>query len=372
MSTESSESNSRSAWGVHAAVYAVLLAVIAFLVLRPESGASAQEENPQARAVARLDGVDIGHDEALERAAAQLDQLEQQRIQCDLQVDSERHQLIERTLEGIVRDRLVIAAAGEAELSPEDWREGEMERLQAELTDEEIDAFFTENEGRIRGGREELEDQVRVFLAQQRFVEQLEDGHEIEYLLEPYRLAVDPGTGPARGAAEAPVTIVEWSDFECPYCKRVLPTLEQLFEEYPTEVRLVFRHFPLHAIHPNAQGAAEAAVCAQDQGAFWELHDLMFEEQDALTASDLKEKAERAGLDTEAFAACMEAEDTPERVEADRRAGIQVGVNGTPALFVNGRPLAGAVAYEDLAGVVEEELLRTAAGEQSSEPGQGP
>ena len=357
MSTESSESRSRPAWGVHAAVYAALLAVIAFLVLRPETGAAAQEES-SGQAAARLDGVEIGHDEALERAAAQLDQLEQQRIQCDLQVDSERHQLIERTLEGIVRDRLIVSASEEAGLPPEVWRKVEMERLQAALTDDEIDVFFTENEGRIRGGREELEDQVRVYLAQQRFVEFLEEGHEIEYLLEPYRLSVDPGSGPARGEAEAPVTIVEWSDFECPYCKRVLPALEQLLEEYPTEVRLVFRHFPLHAIHPNAQGAAEAAICAQDQGAFWELHDLMFEEQDTLTASDLKDKAERAGLDAEAFAACMEAGDTPDRVEADRRAGVAAGVSGTPALFVNGRPLEGAVAYAELADVVEDELER--------------
>ena len=359
MSTESSESESRPAWGVHAAVYVVLLAAIAFLVLRPESGVSAQQESVQDRAAARLDGVDIGHHEALDRAAAQLDQLEQQRIQCDLQVNSERHQLIERTLQGIVRDRLVVAAAGEADLSPEDWREAEMERLQAELTDEEIDAFFVENEGRIRGEREQIEPQVRVYLAQQRFVEDLEKGHEIEYLLDPYRLSVEPGTGPERGGAEALVTIVEWSDFECPYCRNVLPTLERILDEYPNDVRLVFRHFPLHAIHPNAQAAAEAGVCAQDLGAFWELHDLMFEEQDALGVDDLKDKAERAGLDAEAFAACLEAEDTPDRVEADRRAGILVGVNGTPALFVNGRPLAGAVAYEELAGVIEDELERT-------------
>lgn len=358
MNTEIPARKNRPGWALHAALYAAMLVVIAFLVLRPGSGVSAQEESVQDRAAARLDGVDIGHDEALERAAAQLDQLEQQRIQCDLQVDSERHQLIERTLEGLVRDRLVVAAAGEADLSPEAWREAEMERLQAELTDEDIDTFFVENEGRIRGGREEIEPQVRVYLAQQRFVEELEEGHEIEYLLDPYRLSVDPGTGPGRGGAQAPVTIVEWSDFECPYCKSVLPTLERILEEYPDEVRLVFRHFPLHAIHPNAQAAAEAGVCAQDLGAFWELHDLMFEEQDALSLDDLKDKAERAGLDAEAFAACLEAEATPDRVEADRRAGILVGVNGTPALFVNGRPLAGAVAYEQLAAVVEDELER--------------
>jgi len=359
LTTDTSEHRNRPTWALHLALYAVLLAVIGFLALRPGSGAAAQGDEPGGEQVAaRLDGVDIGYDEALERAATQLDQLEQQRIQCDLQVASERHGLLERTLEGIVRDRLVQASAESAGLEVADWRSGEMERLEAGVTDEDVDAFFVENEGRIRGEREELEPQVRAYLAQQRFVDALEDGHEIEYLLEPYRLEVDPAAGPARGAAAAAVTIVEWSDFECPYCKSVLPTLERILEEYPEQVRLVFRHFPLHAIHPNAQAAAEAGVCAQDLGAFWELHDLMFDEQDTLTLDDLKDKAERAGLDAEAFTACLEQEGIADRVDADRRAGIGVGVNGTPALFVNGRPLAGAVAYEQLAEVVEDELER--------------
>ena len=359
MTTDTSEHGNRPTWALHLVLYAVLLGVIGFLVLRPESGAAAQEDEPGGEQVAaRLDGVDIGYDEALERAAVQLDQLEQQRIQCDLQVASERHGLLERTLEGIVRDRLIQASAESAGVEVADWRSGEMERLEAGVTDEDVDAFFVENEGRIRGGREELEPQVRSYLAQQRFVDALEDGHEIEYLLEPYRLEVDPADGPVRGAAAAPVTIVEWSDFECPYCKSVLPTLERILEEYPEQVRLVFRHFPLHAIHPNAQAAAEAGACAQDLGAFWELHDLMFDEQDTLTLDDLKDKAERAGLDAEAFTACLEREGIADRVDADRRAGIEVGVNGTPALFVNGRPLAGAVAYEQLAEVVEDELER--------------
>ncbi|MXZ40103.1 MAG: thioredoxin domain-containing protein [Holophagales bacterium] len=358
MSTDTSEHKNQPTWALHLALYAVLLAVIGFLVLRPGSGASAQEDPARNHVAARLDGVAIGYDEAIERAATQLDQLEQQRIQCDLQVASERHGLIERTLEGMVRERLIEASAAIAGLEAGDWRAAEMERLEAGVTDEDVDAFFVENEGRIRGEREELEPQVRTYLAQERFVDALEDGHEIEYLLEPYRLDVDPAAGPVRGAAAAPVTIVEWSDFECPYCKSVLPTLERILEEYPEQVRLVFRHFPLHAIHPNAQAAAEAGVCAQDLGAFWELHDLMFDEQDTLTVDDLKDKAERAGLDAEAFTTCLEREGIGDRVDADRRAGIEVGVNGTPALFVNGRPLAGAVAYEQLAEVVEDELER--------------
>jgi len=354
----STERRKRPGATVHLALHAVLLAVIGFLVLRPDTGVSAQEDQAGERVAARLNGEDIGYGEALERAAAQLGQLEEQRIQCNLQAASGRHELIERTLESIVRDRLVLAASESDGLAPDAWREAEMTRLQAEISDEDLDTFFTENEGRLRGGREELEPQVRVYLAQQRFVDVLEDGHEIEYLLDPYRLEIDPANGPVRGEAAAPVTIVEWSDFECPYCKSVLPTLDRVLEEYPDQVRIVFRHFPLHAIHPNAQAAAEAAVCAQDLGAFWELHDLMFEEQDALTVDDLKDKAARAGLDGDAFAACLEEEGTAARVEADRRAGVFAGVNGTPALFVNGRPLAGAVTFEQLAEVVEDEVER--------------
>ncbi len=349
----------RPVWALHLGLYAVLLAVIGFLVLRPGTGAAAQEDDPfRGQAAARLDGVEIGYEEALERAAAQLDQLEQQRVQCDLELASERHGLLERTLEGIVRDRLVQADAESAGQEAADWRSTEMERFGAEVTDEDVEAFFVENEGRIRGEREQLEPQVRAFLAQQRFVSALEDGHRIEYLLAPYRLDVDPADGPVRGAEAAPVTIVEWSDFECPYCKSVLPALDRILEEYPEQVRLVFRHFPLPAIHPNAQAAAEAAVCAQDLGAFWALHDLMFDEQDRLTVDDLKDKAARAGLDAEAFAACLEREDIADRVAADRRAGLEVGVTGTPALFVNGRPLAGAVAFERLTEVVEDEIER--------------
>ncbi len=358
MTTDTSERMKRPAWAFHLAVYAVLLAVIGFLALRPGSGASARAESVEDRVAARLDGVDIGYDEALERVAEQLDELEGQRIQCDLRVASERHGLLERTLEGMVRDRLIEASAESAGLDVADWRAGEMERFEDAVTDEDVDAFFVENEGRIRGEREELEPQVRTWLAQRRFVDALEDGHEIEYLLEPYRLKVDPAGGPVRGAEAAPVTIVEWSDFECPYCKSVLPTLERVLEDYADQVRLVFRHFPLRAIHPNAQAAAEAGVCAQDLGAFWELHDLMFDEQDSLTPDDLKDKAARAGLDAAAFAACLEREGLADRVNADRRAGIEVGVNGTPALFVNGRPLAGAVAYERLAEVIEDEFER--------------
>ena len=154
MSTDTSEHKNRPTWALHLALYVVLLAVIGFLVLRPGAGAAAVQEEPvEDQVAARLDGVNIGYGEALERAAVQLDQLEQQRIQCDLQVASERHGLIERTVEEMVRERLIEADASSAGLETADWRAGEMERIEAAVTDEDVDAFFVENEGRIRGER---------------------------------------------------------------------------------------------------------------------------------------------------------------------------------------------------------------------------
>lgn len=160
---------------------------------------------------------------------------------------------------------------------------------------------------------------------------------------------------PVRGAPMAPVTVVEFSDFECPYCGQAHPILKRLLREHEGQVRLVFKHYPLSA-HNNAINAARAAVAAQNQGKFWEMHDLMFENQDALTEEDLESYAERLGLDVERFRADMRSEETQRRVESDRAQGRELGVSGTPTIFVNGRP------YQEppraLSAYVAEELDR--------------
>jgi protein-disulfide isomerase len=135
----------------------------------------------------------------------------------------------------------------------------------------------------------------------------------------------------------------------------VIPTLEQVKQNYGDKVRLVFRQFPLN-IHPNAQKAAEASLCANDQGKFWEMHDLMFAAQRQLTVENLKEKAQRLELDTAAFGQCLDSDKYAAQVQADLEAGMQAGVTGTPAMFINGIPISGAVPYEQLAQVIDAEL----------------
>jgi protein-disulfide isomerase len=167
-------------------------------------------------------------------------------------------------------------------------------------------------------------------------------------------------TGPATGPATAPVTIVEFSDFQCPFCSRLTPTLDQVKKKYGDKVRIVFRQFPL-PMHQNAQKAAEAALCANDQGKFWQLHDAMFGNQAALGVDQLKAKAVELGLKADDFNKCLDSGAKVAVVEADKKAGSEAGVNGTPAMFINGRFLSGAVPLEQVTSVIDDELRRKGA-----------
>ena len=157
---------------------------------------------------------------------------------------------------------------------------------------------------------------------------------------------------PQRGADDAPITIVEFTDYECPFCGRYIrDTYPALMAEYGDRMKYVVRNFPLSSIHPNARKAAEAAECAFDQGRFWEYHDALFQNQGALDVPSLKAYAEELGLDVETFSTCLDSGAKREVVAADHRDALAHGVNGTPTFFVNGRMLVGAqqlAAFEAL------------------------
>jgi protein-disulfide isomerase len=172
------------------------------------------------------------------------------------------------------------------------------------------------------------------------------------------RVAVATEGHPSRGAVDAPVTIVEFSDFECPFCARVGPILRQLEEAYGGKVRRVYRQFPLVTLHPRARKAAEASLCADEQQRFWEMHEALFEQPLALEPSDLSAKAQRLGLDMQRFGACLDSGRFSARVEQDLQEGVRVGVTGTPAVFINGRMVSGARPYADFARIIDEELAR--------------
>ena len=166
---------------------------------------------------------------------------------------------------------------------------------------------------------------------------------------------IDAGSSPSRGPADAAVTIVEFADFECPFCATAGATLQRLLEVYPQEVRVVFKHAPL-PVHPRALLAHRAAAAAAAQGKFWEMHDLLFRSQDRLGREDLTDHARSLGLDLEAFERGLDAPEFAALVEADRVLAGRLGIAGVPSFFINGRYVAGAQPYDLFRELVEDEL----------------
>lgn len=189
------------------------------------------------------------------------------------------------------------------------------------------------------------------------FVSELRGKTDIQILLEPPRFEVDASEGPSLGPANALVTIVEFSEFQCPYCAQVQPTLKKLKERYGDKLRIVFRNFPLPR-HDDAPKAAEAASCADEQGKFWEMHDKLFANTSNLKVVDLKRYAAELGLATERFDQCLDSGKYTAKWLADKRDASNYGISGTPAFFINGRMVGGAVPYDDFVLMIEEELQR--------------
>lgn len=158
-----------------------------------------------------------------------------------------------------------------------------------------------------------------------------------------------------QGDENATVTLVEWSDFECSYCASLAPTLEKVLADYDGQVRLIYRHFPL-SFHTSAQKAAEAAECAGDQDKFWEMHDVMFNNQSALSVDSLKGYATELGLNSTTFNDCLDNGTHEQKVLDDFTEGTKVGVQGTPATFINGVMVSGAQPYGSFATAIDAAL----------------
>lgn len=276
----------------------------------------------------------------------------------------ERHELLERGVQQAVENALVELEAQARETSREELLEQVYSDL-GEPTDEEIGQFYEQRKDRIGRPKEQVEDQIRNYLRQQarqgayrEFVDELRERYDVTSYLEPMRVEVAASDAPAMGPPDAPVTIIEFSDFQCPYCQRLAPTLDRVAETYGDKVRLVFRQFPL-PIHADARKAAEASLCAAEQDKFWEMHDAMFANIRALSVPELKQKAADMGLDTEEFDSCLDSGRYQAQVEQDLQAGREAGVTGTPAMFINGRFISGAVPFESISRVIDDELERS-------------
>lgn len=165
------------------------------------------------------------------------------------------------------------------------------------------------------------------------------------------------GLEAVKGKADAPVTLIWYTDFQCPFCSRVQPTIEKIETEYKDKVRIVFKHLPLD-FHKNAMGAAEAAACAQEQGKFWEMEKHLYENQQQLEAAQLVDQAKAVGLEMGKWQKCMDAHKPKDAIAKDMATAEKVQATGTPAFFINGRKLSGARPFEDFKKMIDEELTK--------------
>src|SRR5436190_18155749 len=271
-------------------------------------------------------------------------------------------------IEQIVGDTLIENAAKAAGQSVDAFVEQDGTKRLPPVGEAEVAQFYEQNKDRAQGRTlEQLRGEIKPFLDARRraqaramLVEDLKakNAGSVKVTLEPPRYTV-PGSpnDPVRGNPSAPVAIVLFSDFQCPFCARVNPTLDRVRQTYGDPVKIVFKDYPLPN-HPQAPKAAEAARCAAEQNKFWEMHDAMFANQRALEVPSLKQTARAIGLNGGTFDQCLDSAKYEATVRGGSELGDKMGVNSTPTLYVNGRPLIGAMPFENFKQIIDEELAK--------------
>jgi protein-disulfide isomerase len=313
-----------------------------------------QSQTSAAPVVAVVNGKEITEQDLLERVRGEMTKLEAQ-----------MYEVRRNGAEELISDYLLEQAAQSQGTTKDQLLQQEVDSKVSAVTDKEVDNFYATNQARIRKPLDEVRPQILNYLQQNKLAEArrtylkgLRDKAQVKVYLTPPIVDVGAEDAPIKGPANAPITIVEFSDFQCSYCKRAVGVLDQVLERYPGQVKLAFRDFPIVNIHPQAERAAEAAHCAAEQGKFWEFHDLLFAKQDTIPTSNFAEHAKTLGLEVSAFQTCLDGRKYQEKVERNYAAGVKAGVSGTPAFFINGRLLSGAQPLEAFKAVIDEELER--------------
>ena len=332
--------------------YMVLAVVVAFGL------SSVQAETMTGDPLAEVNGEAVTADEVARALGAKLTKLHEQ-----------IYTLKREQLDAIIAQRLLLQEASKRGVSIPALLDAEVTANVGLVTETEVERVYQANKAKISGDESDVREKIRASLQQRKlsaqreqFVRSLRDkGTVIDRLQPPpvTRVVVGTDGAPVRGDAQAPVTLVEFSDFHCPFCKQVQPTLTALLERYPGKVKLAFRDLPLAQLHPQAPRAAEAARCAQDQGKFWDYHDVLFAQAPKAGDDDLNRYAADLGLDREKFAGCLSGNVHRGTVQRDIQDATKLGLEGTPAFFINGRLISGAQPMEKFVQMIEEEVALT-------------
>jgi predicted DsbA family dithiol-disulfide isomerase/Skp family chaperone for outer membrane proteins len=335
---------------------------IVFALLALSTAAAAQSGSKRLGVV---NGQAITEDEVSKAAAKDLDNVELKRLQNEANYRREKQDALEKAFNALMEEKVLDAEAAKRKISKEALVQQEVDGNVKAPTTEEIEKFYEENKARIPVSREQAIPQIGPYLMDQRrdaafaaLITRLKKDYGVTSYLEPLRTEIPTAGFPTLGPASAPITIVEFSDFECPYCGGLFPTLKEIETKYADKIRVVYRQYPLTSLHPHAQKAAEASLCADEQKRFWDFHDSLFGNQQDLTVDSLKRRAVELKLDAPAFNTCLDSGKHAETIKKDIVEGSRAGVSGTPAIFINGRLLSGNQPYTSIAQVIEDELQR--------------
>ena len=305
--------------------------------------------------LAEVDGVAITSEEVEIPLAEQLSKLEEQ-----------IYNLKRQRLDALINDKLLEKEAAKRKLTIPALLDAEVTAKVGLVTEQEIEKFYQDNRAQIKVEQAEAQTKIRAFLQNQKLAAKREEfltslraqAKLVVNLKAPpvQRVEVSIQGAPFKGGEKAAVTIVEFSDFHCPFCRRVVPTLAQIESKYGEKIKLVFRDFPIETLHPGASKAHEAARCANEQGKFWPYHDKLFAGPPNSSPELFNGIAKEVGLDTAAFETCLGSGKFDAAIKKDIEEGKRAGVTGTPAFFINGRLVGGAQPLEAFTRVIDDEL----------------
>ena len=317
------------------------------------------------KVVATVNGQNITEQQLLKAASGDLSKLDSNKPQPQSAYERARLEILWKSLNSLIEEKLIDAQVAKGSMTREQLLYAEIDSNVETPSPEEVEQFYDANKSQITVPKAQALPQVRQYMidtSRKRYrdmlINNLRRNFKVTTSLDPLRTDVATAGHPSRGPEKAPITIVEFADFECPYCGALYPTLKQVEKNYADKVRLVYRQFPLTNVHPHAQKAAEASLCANEQKHFWEFYDSMFSDQAHLEVADFKKRAQAMGLNTTAFNTCLDSGKQAEAIQKERDEARKAGVSSTPSLFINGRLMVGARSYADIREVIEDELVR--------------
>jgi protein-disulfide isomerase len=334
------------------------LALVLLSLCAKSSQATPAAQDPKA-AVARIDGTVVTEGDLAAEVKVPL-------AAAEARFAEESWGIRRRGLDALVERRLLDAKAKKEGVTVDALVAREITSKVGEPDEAQLQSVYdqTKASGRQLPPFPEVRAEIARYLkgeqtqqVRQEYIARLKAEAKVQITFPPYlpnRVDVK-AEGPSKGSPDAPVTIVEFSDYECSYCAGAEVTVKRVLEAYPGKVRLVYRDLPL-SIHPHAPKAAEAAHCAGEQQRYWDMHDVLFANQRALKVDDLKAHARKLGLDAAKFDACLDSGRMAGKVDADRKAGEALGLDGTPTFFVDGRPYVGGRPFEAFQEVIDHTL----------------